>query len=236
MFDTFSSTCLKNFEKVGLDGQVDVLFKKRYDTKYIFSPELLKTILVRLSPNYRVLNINNNYIQDYESLYFDNSEFKFYLEHHNGKLNRYKIRFRRYLQSKLIFIEIKFKNNKNQTKKWREEINETSYFQNLMTEKERSFINTFLRQNPGQLYPRVKVTYSRLTLIHKEIPERITIDLNLSYLKNGETKNYKNIVIAEVKQRNLGQYSDFFNIMHEHKILPLRFSKYCFGIASFIHG
>ena len=212
------------------------MFKKRYDTKYLLSPHLLETLFEDLSDNYRVLTINKNYIHDYESLYFDNSAFKFYLDHQNGKLNRYKIRFRRYPQSGLNYIEIKFKNNKNQTRKWREKINKTLYNEELISAEGISFINTFLRENPGRLNPRFKVAHSRVTLIHKMIPERITFDLNLSFLKNGEEKKYKNIVIAEVKRGTQGQHSDFFNLMQEHRIFPLSFSKYCFGICQFYPG
>ena len=65
------------------------------------------------------------------------------------------------------------------------------------------------------------------------IPERITFDLNLTYLKNGEEKKYKNIVIAEVKRGTRGQHSDFIHLMQEHRIMPCSFSKYCYGICQF---
>ena len=42
--------------------------------------------------------------------------------HHNGKLNRYKIRFRDYINTKNSFLEVKFKTNKGETIKSRQEI------------------------------------------------------------------------------------------------------------------
>lgn len=228
-----TSALIRNFEPVDLDDEEHFLIRNRYDTKYLFSPELLKLILGKLTDSYQVLNINNHYLQDYESLYFDNEYFKFYLDHHNGKLNRYKVRFRKYLDSKRIFVEIKFKNNKNQTIKWRKKINKSLYLKRTLTNQEIRFINTFLRSNPGRLFPRFTVAYSRLALIHKKDNERVTIDLDLSYLKGHEEKIFKNISIAEVKQETFSQNSPFFKVMREFRIMPMRFSKYCFGIYQF---
>ena len=58
-------------------------------------------------------------IHDYKSLYYDTEDWKFYLDHHNGRVNRNKIRFREYVGSKLTFLEIKLKNNKGKTIKKR---------------------------------------------------------------------------------------------------------------------
>jgi len=228
-----TSTLTRNFEPAALDDGEDFLFINRHVTKYLFSPELLNLILEKLTDRYQVLYINNHYIQDYESLYFDNKDFKFYLDHHNRKLNRYKVRFRKYLDSKNIFIEIKFKDNKNQTRKWRKKINRSTYSKGTLTKQEVRFINTFFRSNPGRLFPKFTVAFSRFTLIHKKHKERVTIDLDLSYLKGNEERKFKNISIAEVKQETFSQNSSFFNVMRELRIMPMRFSKYCFGIYQF---
>lgn len=39
----------------------------------------------------------------------------FYHDHHNGKLNRFKIRQREYMDTKTSFLEVKFKNNQRRT-------------------------------------------------------------------------------------------------------------------------
>jgi hypothetical protein len=155
------------------------------------------------------------------------------MDHQNGKLNRYKVRFRKYPDAKTIFIEIKFKNNKNQTKKWRERISGSQYGERVLTNRDSLFIGSFFRSNPGRLFPRFCVKYSRLALIHKEKNERVTIDLNLSYIKEGEVKKFDNISIAEVKQGSRAQRSDFLDVMRKFHIAPMRFSKYCFGVYLF---
>lgn len=224
---------LKEFDTVALDDLDDSLFKSRYETKYLFSPSLLHPVLDKLTVSYRVLAIAGSCIQEYESLYLDTREFKFYLDHQNGKLNRYKVRYRRYPDSQSVFIEIKFKSNKNQIRKWREESSKTNYCHGVLTDKENLFVNNYFRDNPGPLIPRFIVTYSRLTLIHKKSREKVTLDLNLSYYKDREEVHYKNLVIAEVKQGSQSQGSAFFDVMREFKVAPMRFSKYCFGVHRF---
>lgn len=227
---------LEEFDTVALDDLDDSLFKSRYETKYLFSPDLLEPVLEKLTSIYRVLVIGDSRVQEYESQYLDTREFRFYLDHQNGKLNRYKVRYRRYPGSQLVFFEIKFKNNKNQTRKWREKSSKADYCHGELTDKENRFVNSYFRDNPGLLIPRFMVNYSRLTLIHKKNRERVTLDLNLSYFKDGEAFRYRNLVIAEVKQERPSQGSEFFDVMREFGVLPRNFSKYCFGVYRFYPG
>ena len=223
----------KVFEPVALDELDNSLFMKRYETKYLFSPEILHSVLDGLADSYRIISINNHFLQDYETLYFDTPDFKFYLDHQNGKLNRYKVRFRKYPVSESMFVEIKFKNNKNQTEKWRKEITKKNYSRGVITDQENRFINTYFKNDSGYLTPRLTIAYSRLAFIHKRDRERITIDLDLSYSKGSDGKSFSNLSIAEVKQETLSHRSSFSRIMRELRIQPMRFSKYCFGIYQF---
>ena len=223
----------KAFEPVALDELDESLFVKRYETKYLFSPELLDSILNGLTDCYRIVSINNHFLQAYETLYFDTPSFKFYLDHQNGKLNRYKVRFRKYPASESMYIEIKFKNNKNQTEKWREEITNKKYSNGVITEEENRFITTYFKTHPGDLTPRLAIAYSRLAFVHRSNGERVTIDLDLSYSKGYDEKRFNNFSIAEVKRETPSRDSSFFQIMRELHIPPIRFSKYCFGIYQF---
>ena len=63
-------------------------------------------------PHYKCVEIENKRVSQYQTLYYDTKDMKLYNEHHNGHLNRYKIRHRTYVDSNLSFLEVKFKNNK----------------------------------------------------------------------------------------------------------------------------
>ena len=66
-----------------------------------------------------ILQIDGKRKHDYKSLYFDTEDRKFYNDHHNQRVNRYKVRYREYVDSGLVFLEIKCKNNKGKTIKKR---------------------------------------------------------------------------------------------------------------------
>jgi len=83
----------------------------------------------------------------------------------------------------------------------------------------------------NNLKPQIWVNYSRITLVNKNTPERVTIDINLHYKNDEQIKNIDNIVIAEVKQDKASK-SSFIKLMRKYHIRQGSISKYCFGIIS----
>ena len=108
-----------NFSPISLKDMDGVKLMNRTDTKFASQLSKLPKLLLQLQPFYNVLTINSKVIQDYKSLYYDTKERKFYIDHHNSRVNRNKIRFREYVGSNLTFLEIKRKNNKGKTIKKR---------------------------------------------------------------------------------------------------------------------
>lgn len=198
------------------------------DRKYIFHTNRLEDILVELKENYRILEVKGLRCSRYETRYYDTPGFEMYLQHHNGKLNRHKVRFREYLDSGLRFFEVKFKSNKGRTIKDRVKLRND----NRIIEGETEFLLRKKTCYDGtMLQEAIKVNYSRITLVHKEFKERLTLDLNLAYTFREKEASYPTLVIAEVKQaRSTG--SPFCLIMQNRFIPTLSLSKYCFGIAS----
>ena len=76
-----------------MDG---VKLMNRTDTKFAFKAAKLPLLLNNMQSFYRVLEIDGELIHDYKSLYYDTEDRKFYLDHHNRRVNRHKIRFREY--------------------------------------------------------------------------------------------------------------------------------------------
>ncbi|MCI5055013.1 MAG: VTC domain-containing protein, partial [Flavobacteriales bacterium] len=96
-------------EPIGLEGIERVSLQKRFDLKFIFSNENFGTVFSLLKNDFFVLEVENKRIQKYLNYYFDTDFYQFYLSHHNGKLNRTKLRKRCYVESELAFLEHKFK-------------------------------------------------------------------------------------------------------------------------------
>ena len=81
------------------------------------------------------------------------------------------------------------------------------------------------------LEAKIWVNYSRITFVNKHFPERVTIDINLTFVNDEQSKTIDNLVIAEVKQ-DKAFISTFIKLMKEHHIREGSISKYCYGVIS----
>ena len=213
---------LKDFKKIHLTDMKSVELMNRIDKKFVFKSEKLPKLLNELSEFYNILEVNGNTIQEYKSLYYDTEDRTFFLEHHNERVNRYKVRFREYVGSNLFFLEIKCKNNKGKTLKKRIKVDEIN--KSLNPEQ-----LDYIRENIGNdlnLTPKQWINFNRITLVDKSFSERLTIDLNLTFSNEVKSDNFNKIVIAELKKEQ-HMVSKFVRIAKKHNIYPTRLSKYC---------
>lgn len=207
-----------------MDG---VKLMNRTDTKFVFKREALNGFLAILKEQYRVLNINDNLISSYKTLYYDTPEFQFFTDHHNGKGNRFKVRIRNYVESDLFFLEIKNK-YKGRTRKSRIKVPE---FELELKSKSNSYIAEVIGETI-QLDSKLWNNFNRITLVNNNEKERLTLDLNLSFDWDGTEINYEHVVIAELKQENANRESLFYGIMKKNGIRPNGMSKYCVGTVA----
>jgi hypothetical protein len=219
---------IDSFQPISLKEMNAVKLLNRIDTKYILSTDLLPHILDKIHPYYRVLDIKNEKIFAYNSLYFDTEDNVMYLAHHNGKLNRYKIRFRKYISSNLCFIEIKYKIKGTRTIKYR---TETEDIETTLSERSRAYIAKHTPFEVLNLEPKIFTDFSRMTLVNKELSERVTIDLDLKFRYNGSSETVGNVVIIELKRDGTSQESHLTDTLNHFGVFSKGFSKYCIGRA-----
>lgn len=215
---------LENFDPITLEEMDGVKLLNRTDTKYLLSREQFEEILRELPKQYRVLVVEGKRISSYKTSYLDTKDLQFFHEHHQGKSNRHKVRFRKYIESGISFLEIKLK-RKGKTKKKR--ILVDSYGQ--IDKKEKSFIKKWIPQKPSKLKATLDNSFQRITLVNKTQPERLTIDLNLSFIRNEEKKHLDQHVILELKQERFNRSSYILTLLKQKGIRPLRISKYIVG-------
>lgn len=218
---------LQKFDSITLKEMDSVKLMDRTDTKFTFNVSELANVLEQAKEFYKVLSVDNNRISRYKTLYYDTSDFALYNKHHSGKLNRYKIRHRTYVESALGFLEVKYKNNKGRTIKTRIKENQIP---SLSEGNANAFLNKTLPFNPLTLIPKIWINYSRITLVNKVSAERLTIDLFLEFEKEGVAQMLNQLVIAEVKQDSKID-SPFISIMKQKHIREGSISKYCMAIA-----
>lgn len=222
-------TTLKKFAGISLTELDEVNLSDRYDTKSIFSDKLLTGFLEQLLPCYSVLEMNGRRSFQYESVYYDTPELKSYTDHQRGKARRHKFRFRRYVDCGDSFFEIKARHGTGRNLKERIPANGSGF---ALTDAIKEKIKTQTGVDPGILAPSLKVTVSRITLLHKNKSEKATFDSDIRFHLGGREKHIGNLVIAEVKQMRHNPDSDFFTVQRKLGIYPVSFSKYCIGIAS----
>jgi hypothetical protein len=218
---------LQVFDPITLNEMEGVKLMNRTDTKFIFNISQFADIMNEIKDDYRSLEIGGKRISRYETLYYDSQRFDLYNAHHKGKLNRYKIRHRTYVDSNAGFLEVKFKNNKGRTIKTRISKKEVPF---EWEQESGKFLQEMLPFQPEILQPVIWVNYNRVTLVNKNSAERLTIDLGLEFVKDGVRQLLDGLVIAEVKQEKRKQ-SPFMTVMKKRFIREGSISKYCMGIA-----
>lgn len=217
VLNKFSSTSLNELNEMGLDNRVD--------SKFVLPKKILGDVLEHLSNNYSILTVDNENIFTYENTYFDTPDRFFYQSHHNGKLNRQKLRFRRYKESDLCVLETKLKTNKSRTIKHRISVKENKQ-QDII-----SFLNEQIHSTTDSLSPKLFNNYHRMTFTHLQKNEKVTIDFNLGF-ENPDTSLQYHIddyFVVEVKTKDKVHHSEFFLYCKENGIRKNRFSKYCMG-------
>lgn len=220
---------LGSFCPIALHEMDEVMLMDRVETKYVFSSKRLPVILDLLTGKYKILDINNNRSFSYHTTYLDTSDLLFYMQQIRGKLNRHKIRYRRYESTGSSFLEIKKKTNKNRTVKWRIENSLTADSPDV---RAAIFIKEYLPDLYSDLRPVLINGFTRLTLVGIECRERITLDYNLRFsTPEGKNSDLSFLAIAEIKRDRHCGSSPFGIIMKDIGIQPNSFSKYCIGSA-----
>ena len=220
---------LYSYIPVGLDEMDEVRLMNRVESKYVFSVRKLPDLLDQLSGSYKVLQIDNMRVFPYSTTYLDTPDLLFYMQHVRGNLNRHKIRYRRYESTGLSFLEIKKKTNKNRTIKWRIENRLNAI---IPDEYAIAFIKEHIPYEVPDLRTVLQSGFMRITLVGKEVKERITLDYNLSFSSTeGKSSGLPFLAIAELKREKYSGQSPFGIVMKTIGIQPGRFSKYCIGSA-----
>lgn len=223
------SEILNGFEPVGLEEINSVGYMSRIDTKYLFSLSKLPMLLRSVQQLYKILEIDGQREFDYKTVYFDTPQLNFYKQHVTGKLNRDKVRVRKYENNGLTFLEVKHKSNKGRTLKTRLEKEEGDM--NHVAQS-REFLEELISEDAGSLKAVINTGFSRITLVNLDEAERVTIDFNISWNNlKGASIDVPFLAIAEIKSNKSTSMSPFFQELKKLGIRSTGFSKYAAGMA-----
>lgn len=218
---------LQQFDTVSLKQLDSVELQNRIDTKYVLTIEQLALLLEGIMKDQYVLSINDSRIFNYKTIYYDTPDFQFYKDHHNGCVNRVKVRSREYVESKLCFFEIKRKLFGTRTDKQRIKI--PALFETI--EPESYNLIQYKRLNQKPIEKKLTNYFKRITLTNKKFTERITIDLEIQFDNEKQKIELPHIVIIEVKQGKTDVFSSTIQCLKKLRIHESSFSKYVVGVS-----
>lgn len=227
VIDTRIDELLTNLKPITLDEMKDIRLMNRTDTKFVTNKENLARLLELAQGKYYAQFNEGSKIANYMTTYWDTENHKFYLEHHNGRAPRQKVRVRTYMDSDVTFLEIKTKNNHGRTKKKRVEVPSQQITGEGGNEE---FLQERVHLSLSDIHPTVRNQFHRITLVNYEKTERLTIDYDVSFhnMETGRSADVGQLVIIELK-RDGNVFSPVLDMLRQLRIKPSGFSKYCIG-------
>lgn len=220
---------LSALDPITLEEMSGIRLMNRIDTKFLVNVEKLPALLEMAKADYYVQQIGDLRKAFYRTLYYDTPKATMYVVHQAGKLNRQKIRVREYVESDLMFLEVKTKNNKGRTSKKRITITDENVLHN---QEAIDFLNEKSKFKMNEIDFRLRNNFFRITLVNKEKSERLTIDFNIKFENcvTGIKNTIPKLCIVEVKQDG-NAHSHFKDYLNTFRLKKRSISKYCLGMV-----
>ncbi len=218
---------LEQLQPITLEQMSEIRLMNRTDTKFVTCKEKLVELLKLAQGKYYAQVIDGSKVANYMTTYWDTDDHHFYLEHHNGRAPRQKVRVRTYLDSNVSYLEVKTKNNHGRTKKKRVEVPT----QDITGENgNEEFLQGLVHRGMNDIHPTVRNRFHRITLVNYGKTERLTIDFDVQFhnMETARDATTGQLVIIELK-RDGNVFSPVLEILRQLRIQPSGFSKYCIG-------
>ena len=218
---------------ITLEEMDGVKLLNRVDSKYLTNEATLLQVLAdAAAAGYRALEAEGEKVSPYNSIYFDTPGLRMFLDHHNRRLVRQKVRTREYVNSGTAFLEIKRKNNHGRTKKKRIGIGEAEMMEFAGDPSACDYLARHSWFTAEELRPVLSTDFRRITLVNPAKTERLTIDTSLSFnnFRTGKKASLEDAVIIELKQEG-HTASTMKGILLDNRVKPVRVSKYCIAVT-----
>lgn len=205
----------------------------RVDRKYVLNRADLDSVLAGLDPATRVLMIDQQAPQPYQSLYFDTPEYTSFLMAARGRRRKFKIRTRTYVNSNTSFVELKAQGPRGVTVKERVPcpVGLATLDQDVCAWLEPKLVAA--GQPPGiaaRLVPTLWGGYRRTTLLMADGSGRATVDTDLTWATRSGYLARPALAIVETKSGSRPSTVD--RLLWSAGYRPARISKFGTGMAA----
>jgi hypothetical protein len=231
---------VEQLEPIGLeDLDAAAALRRRFDTKYLLPRDALATLIARLEPTHRALEIHGVRDFEYRTTYFDTGDLVMFRDHLKGRRRRLKVRVRRYVESGDCFFEVKLRGPRAATIKRRLRHDPASPRRldaSSLRALERWVREAYGRGAPAGLAPTLEVVYRRVSLVAPGRGERLTVDVGVRMCAAGGGGGRLDPALCVVEgksPRGLGLAARELNALGARPLQTM--SKYCVGIV-LAHG
>lgn len=226
-------SALGRFDVISLEDlkKSEASLLNRKERKFLMTRDQFTDLLSRLDDSYQLLEVENAVMSGYSTEYYDDDSFLTYLQHHNGKANRHKLRVRHYRSSDETYLEVKEKLNTGRTVKTRVQMDEYTGPSVLTDPDVETFLASDFPYDYRTFHPVLTTDYTRITLVSRDHPERMTFDLGLTFHTNTRSYAFPEVVVGEIKHNCPLRESPAGAVLHEMGIRDTSFSKYCMGVS-----
>jgi hypothetical protein len=217
---------LDGFEAVSPELLANRDLLQRTDTKYLLPRRSLPELLGYLDRDYRILHVGEQPSALYLTQYLDTPSYELFHDHRRGKRLRFKVRLRHYPDRRLTYLEVKGKCDSGGTRKWRRPL---AYLCDQLSLDDLQFVSAQVPLGGAPLTPALANQFRRITLVGIDLPERITLDMDLKFENDEGSHSLGGVLVVEVKQSRLFRRSPVVQALARCRALPGSTSKYCVG-------
>ncbi len=226
---------LSEFDTITLQGlNAKAAMLERLDNKYIVPADRLLPAFRTFADHFDVLEINGKRSFIYATQYHDDAATQSYLDHHQGRRKRCKVRVRTYVDAGFSYLEVKLKDLRNITIKKRLRLDHAA---TILSPDALAFINACHTDIYGTplgrcLQPVISMRYARITLVAKDGGERMTIDTNLAFHTDAVERHAApgHFILETKSARGNGLADRILRSQHMHPTKQC--SKFCMGMAA----
>lgn len=225
---------LARLAPVGLAELVDrAALQTRVDRKYVVPLDALPRLLDDLAPHARVLDIDDERVFRYESVYFDTPWLVSYHGAAYRRRRRFKVRTRTYLDSAQCWLEVKISGARGSVTKHRLPYrpgDRRTVAPGLGFVDEALTRESILSAAGSALEPVLVTSYRRATLLLPATASRVTIDTDLAWQDGRATLRLPGLAVVETKTSSAASPVD--RMLWQRGTRPARISKYATGLAA----
>ncbi len=208
-----------------------VKFSDREEINYTFQNSLLSSLIESSKEYYSIITEGDRKYNSYKLLYFDTPKNRFYVDAHNGKRNRFVVRFRQCIESNTTYFEVKYINKRGRNRKKKIKV---PNIKTTLGEEELALLKKVMRKKKAcKLEPRLTCEFKRFMLKAKQANDKVIVDSEIRFTYNDSKTHDLDLSLIKIRQERYTGASKFIEILRGYGVRRGQLSNYERGMSIF---